>query len=163
MLRLRPVFLYAFAPPLPSHILTSSLSSLSPGVRVAPAAILLRPAAEIVRLGLAFCFAAHPVGNLALWLPRRDHWTMAHTPLTAWEVSRGDLHGLAPLIACPTCYRGQLSLFNDGTIQCRLCLSIITRISSDVLNDRSYSAPIASRRVAANRKLGAAARRAARS
>lgn len=128
--------------------------SLSPSVRVAR----LRFAC-----GLRLLCHRNPVSNLALRLPLRDHGGMAHTPLTAWETGRGDLHGLAPLIACPTCYRGQLSLFNDGTIQCRLCLTITTRISSDVLNDRSYSAPIASRRVAANRKLGAAARRTARS
>lgn len=67
----------------------------------------------------------------------------AHTPLTAWEVARGDLRGLAPLISCPHCHRGShLSLFADGTVQCRGCLAITTRVSSDRPNDATYLGPI---------------------
>jgi hypothetical protein len=35
--------------------------------------------------------------------------------------------GLAALIFCPSCRKGELSLFANDTVQCRLYLSIVTR------------------------------------
>jgi len=76
------------------------------------AAILLRPAAEIT---------AGPVGNLALWLPRRDHGRMARTPLIAWHLGRGDVRGLGPLLSCTHCHGFPLHVLSDGTIQRGSC------------------------------------------